>query len=361
VGIYAAVVTVDTQGIVVENGADDTRSFHAVTLAVGELDCRRVGEIKARARTLPERNFLRLLETSVLIMEGVGLEEDIGGRAEIRVHDYVLKVAGAESLHAADVEQGRHSGHTTDGDSHLVGGVANEVRIDDSVCRRERLAVLLVETIQQVNATSIAGPGVDAAAVHVVEGFGHHIVDGTHDEVIEGNCHALLNLIKKHGQKAVELGSAGEGLIQRLLLHGALDLERGHLVEELDVHVGLVEHVGIIGRAVGEIPALVLSGGGKAGADLLQNGAVPPIVHHNGRGGTGVGAIDKDNLTDMVDEGTNEAIERVGIENLVACIDNAVEILGDQIILTESLGERTVDDLINLFYFHCFSPFILVD
>ena len=66
-------------------------------------------------------------------------------------------------------------------------------------------------------------------------------------------------------------------------------------------------------------------------------------------------------LADMIDEGANEAVERVGVENLIASIHNAVEIFGDQIIFTESLGERAVDDFVNLFYFHCYSPFILVD
>ena len=360
-GIYAAVVTVDTKGIVVKDSADDTGGFNAVTLAVGELDRGGVGERETRARALPERNLLGLLETSVLVMERVGLEENIRGGAEVGVHDNMLEIARAESLHAADIEQGGHSGHTTDSDGHLVGGIANEVGIEDGIRRREGLGVLLVETIQQVDAPRVTSSSIGAAAVHGVESLCHHVVDGAHDEVVKGNRHGFLNLVEKHGQEAIELGSAGERLIQRLLLHGALHLKRGHLVEELGVHVGLVEHIGIVGSAIGEIPALILGGGGEARADLLQNGAVAPIVHHNRRSGARVGSVNEHNLANVVDEGADEAVERVGVENLVASVHDAVEVLGDQVVLTKSLDKRGVDDFVNLFYFHCCSPFSLVD
>ena len=81
--IDSAVVAVHAESVVVEHSADDARSLHAVTLAVGELDRGRVGEIEARTGALPERNFLGLLKTSVLVMERVGLEEDVSGGAEI--------------------------------------------------------------------------------------------------------------------------------------------------------------------------------------------------------------------------------------------------------------------------------------
>ena len=353
-GIDPAVVAVDTEGVMVEHRADDAAGLHSVTLAVGELDGRRVGESETRPGALPERNLLGLLEPGVLVMERVGLEEDVGGGAEISVHHDVLKIARAEPLHPADVEQGGHAGHTTDGDGHLIGGVADKIGIDDRIRGGEGLAVLMVETVQQVDATGVAGAGVGARVVHVVERLGHHVVDGTHDEIVKGNRHALLNLVEKHGQEAVELGSTGERLIQGLLLNRPLDLERRHLVEELDVDVGLVEHVGIIGRTVRQIPAFVLGSHRETGADLLQNGTVPPVVHKDGGGGAGVGTIDENDLTDVIDEGSNEPIERVGVENRVARIDDAVEVLRDQIVLTEGLGERIVDDLVNLFYFHVF-------
>lgn len=338
----------------VEHRADDAAGVHAVTLAVGKLDGRRVGECEARPGTLPERNLLGLLKPGVLVMERVGLEEDVGGGAEISMHHDVLKIARAEPLHPADVEQGGHTGHTTDGDGHLIGGVADEIRVDNRIIRREVFAVLIVEAIQQVDAPGVAGAGVGARAVHIVERLGHHVVDGTHDEVVKGYRHAFLNLVEKHGQEAVELSGAGERLIQRLLLDRPLDLERRHLVEELDVDVGLVEHVGIVGCAVRQIPAFVLGSHRKPGADLLQNGAVSPVVHEDRGSGAGVGAVDENDLTDVVDEGSDEPIERIGVENRVTCIDDSVEVLGDEVILTEGLGEGVVDDLINLFYFHVF-------
>ena len=353
-GVNAAVVAVDAESVMVEHGADDTAGLDGVTLAVGELDCGRIGEAEARAGALPERNFLRLLETSVLVMERVGLEEDVGGGAEISVHNDMLEITRAEPLHPADVEQSGHSGHTADGDRHLIGRVANKVGIDDRIRRGEGLAVLLIEAIQQVDAPGVAGARVRTCAVHVIERLCHHVVDGTHDEVVKGNRHAFLNLIEKHGQEAVELGGARERLIQGLLLDRPLDLERRHLVEELDVDVGLMEHIGIVGRAVRQIPTFVLGSHRQTGADFLQNGTVPPVVHKDRGGGAGVGTVDKDDFADVVDEGSDETIKRVCVENRVAGIDDTVEVLGDQIALAESFGERVVDDLINLFYFHLF-------
>lgn len=358
--VDAAVVAIHAEGIAVEDGAEDACRIYGVALAGGQLDSTRVGESEALTRALPERNGLRIDEFGVLVMEGVGLEEHVRGRTELRKHDNVLEVLRGEPFHTAHVEQRGHAGQTVDSERHVIGGVADEIGIKNRIRSREGLGVLLVKAIQQVNSSGIASTGVGAAAVHVVECLAHHIVDGAHDEVVKGHRHALLNFIEKHGEEAVELGSGREGLVQRLLLHGALDLERGHLVEELDVNVGLVEHVRIVGGAVGQIPRLVLGGLREAGADLLQNGAVTPIVHHDGRGGAGVGAVDEDNLTDMVDEGSNESIEGVGVEDFVACVHNAVEVLGDEVIFTKSLDKRVVDDLINLFYFHCCSPFSLV-
>ena len=351
-GIDPAVVAVDTEGVMIEHRADDAAGLHSVTLAVGELDSGRVGESKARARALPERNLLGLLETSVLVMERVGLEEDVGGGAEISVHNDVLEIARAEPLHPADVEQGGHSGHTTDGDGHLIGGVADKIGIDDRLRRGEGLAVLMVKAIQQVDASGVTGAGVRTTAVHVIERLGHHIVDGAHDEIVKGHRHAFLNLVEKHGQEAVELSGAGERLIQGLLLNRSLDLERRHLVEELDVDVGLVEHVGIVGRAVRQIPAFVLGSHREPGADLLQNGTVPPVVHEDGGRRARVGAIDKDDFANVIDEGSDKAIKRVRVENRVAGVDDTVEVLGDQIVFTEGLGKGVVHDLINLFYFH---------
>ena len=345
----------------IEHRADDAAGIHAVTLAVGELDGGRVGEVEARPRALPERHLLGLLKPCVLVMERVGLEEDVGGGAEISMHHDVLKIARAEPLHPADVEQSRHAGHTTDGDSHLVCGIADEIGINDRIVRREVFAVLVVEAIQQVDAPRVAGAGVGACAVHIVERLGHHVIDGAHDEVVKGHRHAFLNLVEKHGQETVELGGTGERLIQGLLLDRPLDLERRHLVEELDVDVRLVEHVGIVGGPVSQIPAFILSSHREARADLLQNGAVPPVVHKDGGRGAGVGAVDENDLTDVIDEGPNEPIERIGVENRVARVDDAVEILRDQIVLTEGLGEGVVHDLINLFYLHVFSPFSLVN
>ena len=118
--------------------------------------------------------------------------------------------------------------------------------------------------------------------------------------------------------------------------------------------VGLVEHVGIVGRTVRQIPAFVLGSHREPGTDLLQNGTVPPVVHKDGGSRAGVGTVDENDLTDVIDEGSDEPVERVGVENRVARIDEAVEIFRDQIVLTEGLGERVVDDLVNLFYFHVF-------
>ena len=279
--VDAGIVAIDAEGIVVEDGAQDARRVDRVAFAGGQLDGAGIGEGETLTRTLPERNSLRIDELGVLIMEGVGLEEHVGRCAELGQHDNMLEVLRGKPLHASHVEQGGHAGQPVDGEGHVICRIADEVRVEDRVARSQALGVLLVEAVQKIDSSGVACTGVGAAAVHVVEGLAHHVVDGPHDEVVEGNGHGLLNLIEEHGQKGVELGSGGEGLIQGLLLNGPLDLERGHLVEELDVDVRLVEHVGIVGGTVGEIPALVLGGRGESGPDLLQNGAVAPIIHED--------------------------------------------------------------------------------
>lgn len=358
--VDAAVVSVDTERVVVEDGAENACRIDGVAFAGSQLDRASVGEGKTLARTLPERNSLRIDELGVLVMEGVGLEEHIRGRAELGQHNNVLEVFRGESLHAAHVEQSRHARQPVDGESHMIGGVTDKIGIEDCIPSGQTLAVLLIKAIQQVNSSGIACTGVSAAAVHIVERLSHHVVDGAHDEVVKGHRHALLNFIEKHGEEAVELGSGREGLVQRLLLHGALDLERGHLVEELDVHVGLVEHVGIVGGPIGQVPRLVFGGLRKTRTDLLKDGTVTPIVHKDGGSAAGVGTVDEDHLADMIDEGTNKPIKGVGVEDGIACIHNALQVFGNEIILAESLNERIIDDLVNLFYFHCCSPFSLV-
>lgn len=360
-GINTRVVPVDAKGIVVEDGAENAGRIDGVALACGQVDRPRIGEREALAGALPEGNLLGVGEFGIFVMERVGLEEHVSGGTELGQHDHVLKILRGKSLHTTDVEQGGHSGQTRDREGHMIGGEPDEVGIEDSVPGGQALAVLLVEAIQQVDRSGVACTGIGATAVHVVEGLAHHIVDGSHDEVVEGDGHALFDLIEKHGQERVELSGGGERLIQRLLLHRPLDLERGHLVEELDINVRLVEHVRIVGRSVGEIPAFVLGGHREAGTDLLENGTVAPIVHQNGGRAPGVGAVDEDHLTDMIDEGSDEAVEGVGIEDSVASIHDALQVFGDEVVTTEGLGQGVVDDLINLFYFHCYSPFVAVD
>lgn len=361
VGVDAAVVTIDTQGFMIEDGAENTAGLDSVALRGQNFDGTGAVKVEVDAGALPEGNCLGIDELGVLVVERAGLEEHVGGGTELGQHHDVLKVLRGETLHASHVEKGGHAGQTVNGKCHLVGGVSDEIRIEDRLDRGELLGILSIVASQEVDAPCISGASVRTGVVHVVESFRDHVVDGTHDEVVERNGHPLLDLVQKHRQETVELSGAGEGLIQALLLHRALDLERGHLVEELDVHVRLVEHVGIVGSTVGQVPALVLGGSGKPGADLLQNGAVPPVIHQNGGGAAGIGTIHKDNLTNVIDKGANETIERIGVEDGVACIDNASEVLGDEVILAENLGQRLVDDLINLFYFHCCSPFVLVD
>ena len=355
--VDTGIVAIDAEGIVVEDGAQDAGRVDGVALAGGQLDGARVGEGEPLTRALPERNLLSIGQLGVFVMERVGLEEHIRGGTELGQHDHVLKVFRSESLHTADVEQGGHSGQTRDRESHVIGGEPDEVRVEDGVARCKALAVLLVKAIQKIDSSGVARAGIGAAAVHVIEGLAHHVVDGPHDEVVEGNGHALLNLVEEHGQESVELSGGGEGLIQRLLLHGPLDLERGHLVEELDINVRLVEHVRIVGRAVSEVPTFILGGHGEAGTDLLQNGAVAPVVHEDGGSAAGVGAVDEDHLANVVDQRPDEAVKGVGVEDGVTGIHDALKILGDEVIFAEGLDERVIDDLVNLFYFHLLFSF----
>ena len=360
VGGHAAVEVHDTQRVAVKDDAKDASAGLRVTSGRSGVHLAGIGKRVASSGTLPKRDSFSIDQFGVLVMECPGLEEHISRRAELVEHDDMLEVFGRETRLPADVEQGGHPGQTTGNQRDVVGGVADEVRIEDCLGSRETLAVLLIEAVEKIDCLGGAGAGNSTAGVGAVHGFNGHIVDGAHDEVVGGNRQRLLNLVEKHGDKGVELGGAGKALLHLPLGDRAVDLESGHLVEEFRLGPRRVEDVGVVGSPILQFPALVLSSLGKLGADFFDHGAVLPRIHQNTGSRAAVRPIDKDDAADVVDERLDESVESAGVENVVAHIDNIGEILLQDRLGADGFGERGIDELIYLFDFHNCSSFLLV-
>ena len=316
-------------------------------------------EAVVRAGALPERDRLGADQLSVLVVERVGLEEHVRGGAELGEHHDVLEVLGGEPLLAALVEKGAHASQTIDVKSHQVGCVPNEILIRHGIRCRKRLAVAGIVAREEIDRSRIArtgnGPG---GVIGGVAGLQDHVVDGTHHETIHTNSHGLLDLVEQHRDEGVELSGAGEGLLHLTLSDRAVDLEGRHLVEELGLNPGLVENVGIIGRAVRQLPRLVFNGHRHFGADFLHDGAVLPRITQDRWGGTPVRPDDEDHLADMIDKRLDILVESAGVEDRRADVNDVGQVLVEDDRIADGLLSGRVDELIDLRYFHCYSPFV---
>ena len=63
----------------------------------------------------------------------------------------------------------------------------------------------------------------------------------------------------------------------------------------------LMEHVRIIGLTVNEIPGLILDSLWHLRMNLLDDRAILPCIHENGRSRTAIGAIDEDDFANVID------------------------------------------------------------
>ena len=353
----ARVLGHDTEGVAVEHDTQDTGHGLRMPTGGGAVDLAGGVEAIVSAGTLPERNCLGADQLGVLVMERVGLKEDVRGGAELGEHHDVLKVLGSEPLLAALVEESAHAGQAIDMEGHLIRSIPDKIRVGDGIGSGETLAVAGVEAGKKVDCPRIAragdGPG---GVVGRIAGFEDHVVDSAHDKSVHTHGHCLVHLIEEHGDEGVELSRAGEGLLHLALGDGAVDLEGRHLVEELGLGLGLMEDVGVVGGAVCQLPGLVLDGLGHFRTDFLHDGAVLPRITQDGRGGALVRPDDEDHLADMVDERLDVLVEGAGIEDRRADVDDVRQVLIEDDGVADGLLSSRVDELVNLRYFHeCFS------
>ena len=342
------VVVHDTKGVAVKDGAEDTGRLHSLAAGSGlDVDGAGIGEGIVSARALPERDALRIGQLGVLVMESVRLKIHVSRGCELGQHDDMLEILRGESLLAADVEMSAHAGETVGVQADLVGGETDELGGVNGLSRGQRSsgADLVVVQGQEVDGTG---------AVAVLDGLSDHAVDGAHDEGIVAHGHGLLDLVEDHGDKGVELGGAGEGLLHLHLGDGRLDLEGGHLVEELGLGHGLVEDMRIVGLTIHQIPALVLHGLGHLAGDLLDHRAVLPFVHEDGRSGAAICAVDKNDLADVVDERTHVGVEGLAVEDGCANVNDVGEVFLQKNGIADGFLDCAVHELIYLLDFHEF-------
>lgn len=200
------------EGISVPDAPKDASNGLGVARDSDGVDLAGAGERIIGARTLPERDGLRIDELGILVMEGRGLEEHVSGRAELGQHDNMLKIFRSETLLAANVEQRAHAGETINIERHRIRRVADEIGIKDRLRRSQILAVLRIVSGKQIDCLGAAFTGDCTAIVLGVHGFNDHVVDGTHDEAIVLDGEGLLDLIEQHRNEGVQLGRAGEAL-----------------------------------------------------------------------------------------------------------------------------------------------------
>ena len=340
----ALVVVHDAEGIAVEDSADDSTDGLGRTAGRGNhLDGACVGKGIASARALPEGDALGRNELGVLVMESVALEVHVRRHCELGQHNDMLEVFRRESLLAALVEQGGHAGETVGVEANHEGRIADELRRHDSQISGEGLSELEVVHGKQVDSTN---------GVCTLRSLGDHVVDRAHDERVIFDSHSLFHFVEEHGNEGVELGGAGEGHTNLLLGDRTVDLESDHLVEELGFGLRRMEHMRIVGCAIGELPALILHGLRHFAGDLLNDRAVLPGIHQDGGSGAAVGAIDKDNLANMVDEGTNVGIESLAVEDGLANVNDIGEILLEHGGIAEDLMGSLIYEIIDLSNFH---------
>lgn len=363
-GGYPPVEIGNAQSITVKNDRQNAidHNRRLATVLAGGGDCVNLagtGKLVVGAGTLPIGNGLAGLHFGVNVMESVGLEVNISRPDELGQIDSVLEVVGGETLLLADVEQSGHSGHAVAVKANLESGIANELRVGDGPVSGERLGKSLVVEIEQVDGLYATGRG-KVAGVGVVGlyGFDNHIVDGSHDERIHANGQRLLRLILEHGDKGVQLLSIGERLLHLALGDGAVNLKSGSLVEELGGRLGLSEDVGVVTLTVGQFPRRVLGRYGHFAGDFLQNRAVLPAVHQDRGGGTGVRPVDENHLADVVDKCFDKRVEGIGVENLIANVNDVGQIFLYDSGLAKDFLHDSVGKSRYLIHFH--NKFLLI-
>lgn len=275
----------DAEGVSVKHDSKNTGHSLRVTVNGGTVHLAGIGKGEVRTGSLPEGDSLSTDELGVLIVECARLQEHVRSRTELGEHDDVLKLLRGKPLLPALVKEGSHAGEPVDVQGHLIRSIADEVGVQNGLGSREIFAVLRVESGKKVDGARVSSSRDSARRMKGgVAGLQDHIVDGAHDKGVHANSHGLVDLVEEHRNESIELGGRGKALLNLALGDAPVDLERGHLIEELSLRIGLVEDVGVIGGTVLELPAFVLGSGGHFARDFFNHGAVLPSVTHD-RGG----------------------------------------------------------------------------
>ena len=268
-------------------------------------------------------------------------------------------VGGGEASRAADVEQRGDTGKAVGVKAHLHRRETDELRVGERVSRLERCrGELGVVERKQVDRSRVARRAVTARAaigVSVGKGRGGQVVDGAHDKRIGLDRHALVNGVVEHGQESVKLVDTRKAFLDLFLRERQVNLERGLAVEELSRHSWLIEHVGVIARAVRQLPRLVFHRFRQVGCNLFDHSAVLERIHEDRRYRTAIGAVNENHLADTVNQLGNVVVYCVSLKDRLAHINKVSEVLGNYGAFAQYLGGGAIYQLVNLLNVHCFT------
>ena len=295
-------------------------------------------------------------------MVGVALEVGRHASLELGQHDNMEHVGRRETSLSADVEQLAHRAHTNLVKTHDVCGEAQEFLVEDGLFGCQGLGELGVVQLQQIDSTGVASDCVSTIRHGVMHCLRGHVVDGLHDEAVKLDGEGLVDLVENHVDEAHHLGGRTERRLDLTLCDRVLNLESHAAGEELGFGLGLMEHIGVIGRTICKFPRLVLGSDRHLAGNLFQNGAVLPTIHQNGRGRPLIGSVDKHYFADVVDEGFDVVVVGSGVEGLFTHVNKTCKVYGLDGVFANNLLLNSINDSSNLFNshynhsFHVFSP-----
>ena len=302
-------------------------------------------------------------------MPHVRLQVHIRALCEIRQHDNVQVVRIGEPVLAAHVEQGGNARHPVNVNAHSVGRKADEIGVIDGLCRRQRVRVggaagasreeLVVVQLQQVDTAGSACSAVTTGKGGLVgvQGLCNHAIDGAHHKAVNLDGHGAVNGVVNHADKAVKLCRVAETLLDLLFGEAHGNLERHLAVEELCGNSRLVENVLLVFLPVHQVPTLVFGGFGGVTGNLFQHRTELPTIHQDRRDFAGIGAVDENDLADMVHKGFHVVVNRACVEHFGANVHNVGQVLCNKVGLAEHFTGYGIHQFINLFDSH-FAPFL---
>ena len=155
-----------------------------------------------------------------------------------------------------------------------------------------------------------------------MERLRNHVGNSALCKSVNLNRHGLVNLIVKHGDKAIHLADASERFLYLLFSETHVDFKSRLVVEKLAIDLGAIEDVRIIGLTIGQLPRRILHGVGHLGTNLLENRTVFPCVHHDTRGVAAIGAVYENDPANSVRQLLNVVVHGVGANDSLTQIDH---------------------------------------